>query len=139
MRSNYKSINVLIVDDMAYMRSHAKKILIDAGFESVFIEEATNGAEALRKTIEAQKNRKAFRLIISDWNMPDHTGIDFLKKTRANPKIADTPFIMATSENEKEKVIEAIKLKVSNFIIKPYTSEQLMEKVDNVLYGFQKE
>lgn len=139
MTNTYEEIHVLIVDDMAYMRSHAKKILIEAGFQSIYIDEAENGAEGFKKAIEAHKNKKPYTLIISDWNMPNHTGIDFLKKVRANEKISKTSFIMATTENEKEKIIEAIKLKVNNFIIKPYTTEQLMEKVDNVLYGFQKE
>jgi len=116
---------VLVVDDFATMRRIVKNVLKQLGYQN--IEEAENGNEAYRLL---QKNHHGF--VVSDWNMPIMDGLEFLKQVRANPDLKDTPFLMVTAEAEKEKVVEAIKAGVNNYIVKPFTPDTLQEKIDQI-------
>jgi two-component system, chemotaxis family, chemotaxis protein CheY len=118
-------MKVLIVDDFATMRRIVKNILKQLGFENV--EEAEDGAQAYSKLKDG-----GFGFVISDWNMPNMDGIELLRKVRSDPALKDMPFLMVTAEAEKEKVIEAIKAGVSNYIVKPFTAEVLKEKMDKI-------
>lgn len=117
--------NILVVDDMMTMRKLVKKALTELGFSK--ITEADNGANALSKFREATTAGVPFQLIISDWNMPEMTGIEFLKKVRETQKAL--PFILVTAESEKSQVIEALQAKVSGYIVKPFTAQQIGEKL----------
>lgn len=121
---NFK-IKVLVVDDFPTMRRIIKNLLKQLGFENV--EEAENGEDALRKLKSGD-----YGLVISDWNMPVMEGIELLKHIRSDPKLKDLPFLMVTAEAEKEKVIEAIKAGVDNYIVKPFTGEVLKEKLEKI-------
>lgn len=121
---NFK-IKVLVVDDFPTMRRIVKNLLKQLGFEN--IEEAENGEDAFRKLKSGD-----FGLVVSDWNMPVMEGIDLLKKVRSDPQLKDIPFLMVTAEAEKEKVIEAIKAGVDNYIVKPFTGEVLKEKLEKI-------
>lgn len=68
-------------------------------------------------------------LVISDWNMPVLTGIEFLRKVRAEIKWANLPFILLTAEAERSQITEAIILGVSNYVLKPFTPKSLVEKM----------
>jgi two-component system chemotaxis response regulator CheY len=70
--------------------------------------------------------------IISDWNMPQMTGIELLRKVRASEEFADLPFLMVTAEAQQENIIEAVQAKVSNYIVKPFTAETLGQKIDKI-------
>ena len=70
--------------------------------------------------------------IVSDWNMPNMTGLEFLKAVRADPRFKHLPFLMVTAEAEKENIIEAVKSGVSNYIVKPFTGDTLREKLSKV-------
>lgn len=121
---DYK-IKILVVDDFSTMRRIVKNILKQLGYEN--IEEAEDGAQAFNKLKTGN-----FGFIISDWNMPNMDGLELLKKVRTDPELKGLPFLMVTAEAEKNKVIEAIKAGVSNYIVKPFTAEVLKEKMDRI-------
>jgi len=118
-------IKILIVDDFSTMRRITKNILRQLGFENT--EEAEDGIQAYMKLKTGD-----FGFVISDWNMPNKDGLELLKTVRADPALKDIPFLMVTAEAEKDKVIEAIKSGVNNYIVKPYTAEVLKEKMDRI-------
>ncbi len=119
------NMTVMIVDDFATMRRIVKNILTQLGFKN-FVE-ADDGSVAWEML---QKNPADF--IVSDWNMPKMTGIELLKKVRADDNLKDIPFLMVTAEAQKENIVEAVKAKVSNYIVKPFTPETLGEKIEKI-------
>jgi two-component system chemotaxis response regulator CheY len=121
-------MSILIVDDFSTMRKIVKNILKQLGYENIL--EAEDGASAL----EVLKREK-IQFIISDWNMPQMSGIELLKTVRATEAWKDLPFLMVTAEGQKENVIEAVKNKVNNYILKPFSPETLMEKINKIFEG----
>lgn len=119
------SINVLVVDDFATMRRIIKNLLKQLGFEK--IDEAEDGMKALQKL-----KSESFDLVISDWNMPNMTGIELLQAVRSDAGLKETPFLMVTAEADKENVLLAIKMGVSNYIVKPFTADVLQEKLQKI-------
>ena len=119
-------MKVLLVDDSRTMRNIQKKSL--EGLGAAEFCEAGDGLEAL-SAIAA--NPAGFNLIMIDWNMPNMDGITLVRRIREKDKT--TPLIMATTEAEKTRVIEAIKAGVNNYVIKPFTPEMLVEKVKQTL------
>ncbi len=122
MNTNMK---ILIVDDFATMRRIIKGALKQLGFKNII--EAEDGSDA----ITLLKKEKV-DLILSDWNMPKMSGLEFLKEVRSNESLKQTPFIMVTAEGQKDSVVDAIKSGVTNYIIKPFTPEILGEKLKKV-------
>ena len=122
----YKDMTVLVVDDFSAMRRIVKNILRDLDFKNVL--EAEDGAAA----VEVLNSHKV-DFIVSDWNMPRMTGLELLKYVRSTEKIKDTPFLMVTAESQKENVVEAVKARVSNYIVKPFTAATLAEKLAKIL------
>ncbi len=120
------SIKVLIVDDFATMRRILKNILKQLGFKNLV--EADDGTTAW----EVLENQE-IDLIISDWNMPKMTGLELLKKVRADSKYARKPFLMVTAEAQKQNVIEAVQAGVSNYVVKPFTAEAISDKLEKIL------
>jgi two-component system, chemotaxis family, chemotaxis protein CheY len=118
-------MKILVVDDFATMRQIVKKSLGALGLHNVT--EAVDGMDALSKLEKDQ-----FNFIISDWNMPNMMGIDFLKAVRGNEKLKGIPFLMVTAEAKRENVIEAAKAGVSQYIVKPFTVESLEEKLNAI-------
>ena len=119
-------LKVLVVDDFPTMRRIIKNLLKQIGFEN--IDEAEDGVQALGKL-----RGGSYGLVVSDWNMPNMEGIDLLRNVRQEPEpLQDVPFLMVTAEAEKEKVIEAIKAGVDNYIVKPFTAETLKEKLEKI-------
>jgi two-component system, chemotaxis family, chemotaxis protein CheY len=116
-------MKVLVVDDFATMRKIIKNVLKQISIENVL--EAENGKHALNilggDTVD---------LIISDWIMPEMTGIEFLKACKADDNIKKIPFIMVTAEAQKDNIMEAIKSGVDNYIVKPFTPDKLREAID---------
>ena len=103
-----------------------RNILRDLEFKTIL--EAEDGTAALT-VLETHK----VDLIISDWNMPKMTGLELLKAVRADDRFKDTPFLMVTAEAQKENVIEAVKARVSNYIVKPFTAATLSEKLVKIV------
>ncbi len=122
----YKDMVALVVDDFATMRRIIRKILKDLRFQQVI--EAENGAEAFR-LLKSQK----IDLIVSDWNMPEMTGLELLKRVRADDQLKGIPFLMVTAEAQKENIIEAVQAKVSNYVVKPFTPAALEEKLAKII------
>ncbi|MDW8002785.1 MAG: response regulator [Deltaproteobacteria bacterium] len=116
-------MKVLVVDDFATMRKIIKNVLKQLDIENV--KEAENGKQAL----EILRSEK-IDLIISDWIMPEMTGIEFLKACKSDENIKKIPFIMVTAEAQKSSVIEAIQSGVDNYIVKPFTPEKLKEAIE---------
>jgi two-component system chemotaxis response regulator CheY len=119
------SIKVLVVDDFATMRRIVKGVLKQLGFTNII--EAEDGSNAFK---ELKKERVG--LIVSDWNMPNMTGLELLKEVRNDGDLKDIPFLMVTAEGQKENVVEAVQAGVSNYIVKPFTPETFSAKLEKV-------
>lgn len=120
-----KNMKVLVVDDFSTMRRIVKNILRQLGFNNIV--EADDGTTAV-SVLEREK----VDLIISDWNMPNMTGIELLRHVRSTEELKDLPFLMVTAEAQQENIIEAVKAKVSNYIVKPFTADTLNEKIEKI-------
>lgn len=118
-------MKVLVVDDFSTMRRIVKNILRQLGFENIV--EADDGENAVRK-LESER----IDFVVSDWNMPNMSGLELLKWVRSHDEFKDLPFLMVTAEAQKENVLEAVKAKVSNYIVKPFTAETLSEKIEKI-------
>jgi two-component system, chemotaxis family, chemotaxis protein CheY len=121
-----KKIKILIVDDFATMRKVIRNLLKQSGYENVT--EAEDGVAAMN----VLKSTK-IDFVISDWNMPNMTGIELLRAVRSDNELSALPFLMVTAESLKDNVVEAVKAGVSNYIVKPFTAEVLGEKIDKIL------
>jgi len=119
------SIKVLVVDDFATMRRIVKGVLKQLGFSEIL--EAEDGDVALK---ELKKERVG--LIVSDWNMPNMTGLDLLKAVKEDNQLKDIPFLMVTAEGQKENVVQAVQAGVSNYIVKPFTPETFSAKLEKI-------
>jgi len=116
---------VMVIDDMMTMRKLVVNNLRDLGYFN--ITEAIDGQDAWKKLTESQH---AFGLIISDWNMPNLSGLELLQKCKGDDRFKKVPFVMLTAEAEQHQVIAALKGGVSNYIIKPFTPDVLKEKLE---------
>ena len=119
------NMKVLVVDDFSTMRRIVKNTLRQIGFTQ--IEEAEDGQKAFDRLMSEK-----FDFVVSDWNMPNMTGIDLLRKVRGEPSLKHLPFLMVTAEAKQENVVEAIKAGVSNYIVKPFTVATLQEKIAKI-------
>lgn len=113
-------MKALVVDDSNTMRRILSNILKDVGFEDV--QEANDGKEAVAKVGEADYN-----LVLMDWNMPVMSGIEALTEIRSQGHTV--PIVMVTTEAEKSRVMEALKAGANNYIIKPFSSDKVAEKI----------
>ena len=120
-----KNMKILVVDDFQTMRRIIRNYLRQLGFNNV--EEAEDGDVALEKLNEGQ-----FDFVITDWNMPKMTGIDLLKKIRAENNFKNIPVLIITAEAEKENVVQAAQAGVNDYIVKPFTPEVLQAKIEKI-------
>lgn len=120
------SETVLVVDDSLTMRRIILRGLEAAG--SFTVVEATNGLEGLAKLQEVNP-----KLIISDWNMPQMNGLDFVRAVRAIEKYAKVPILMVTTVNHKQEVYEAAKSGINGYLVKPFKEEDFVAKVRALL------
>lgn len=119
-------MRILVVDDFATMRKIVRNVLKQ--INQTDVTEAENGKAAL-----AVLRAEQIGLIISDWIMPEMTGIDFLRACKDDPDLKRIPFIMVTAEAQKESVIEAIKGGVDNYIVKPFTPDKLQAAINQAM------
>ena len=115
----------LVVDDSATMRRIVVNSLNRIGFDDTV--EAGDGNEALN-TFGA-----GIGCVITDWNMPNMNGIDFVRELRARPDGKGVPILMVTTRSVREDILAAIEAGVNNYIVKPFTPQVLKEKLDAVL------
>ncbi|MEW6658500.1 MAG: chemotaxis response regulator CheY [Thermodesulfobacteriota bacterium] len=118
-------MKVLVADDFATMRKIVRNILKQIGFDNIV--EAEDGQAA----VQVLKNEN-IGLVVTDWNMPNMSGLELLKKIRSDPKTAHLPVLMVTAEGLKENVVEAVKAGVNNYVVKPFTAEILQEKLEQI-------
>jgi len=105
-------------------------MLSQVGFTN--IAEADDGATAWPMIENAIKEGRPYEFIVSDWNMPQMSGLDLLKNVRSTPGLEKLPFLMITAEAEQGNVVIAVKAGVSNFIVKPFSAQVLKEKIDRI-------
>lgn len=116
-------MRILLVDDSGTMRAIQKRCLAKLGIADENVTEAENGQVAFDKF-----SSETFDLIMTDWNMPVMDGLTFLKKVRSvNTQI---PVIMVTTEAERTRVVTAIEAGVSDYLVKPFTTEALNVKIE---------
>jgi two-component system chemotaxis response regulator CheY len=102
-----------------------RNLLKELGFTN--IDEAEDGVAALQKL-----KGEPFDFVVSDWNMPNMTGIDLLKAIRADAALKHLPVLMVTAEAKKENIIEAAKAGASGYVVKPFTAATLDEKLTKI-------
>lgn len=120
-------VSVLVVDDAPFIRDLIKKSLRNH-FPGIHIEEAVNGRKA-----QQMLGKQTFDLILCDWEMPELSGLELLSWCREQDNLKATPFVMVTSRGDKDNVVQAIQAGVSDFVGKPFSSEQLISKVTKAL------
>lgn len=121
---------ILVVDDMGTMRKIIKNMLTKMGCDN--LTEAEDGAPAWDMLQQAHEAGIPFDFVVSDWNMPQLSGLDLLKNIRADERFKTLPFLMITAEAEQANVVIAVKAGVSNFIVKPFSIVTLKEKIDKI-------
>ena len=120
-----QNMKILTVDDFSTMRRIIRNMLRQLGYTNIV--EAEDGAEAL-----SLLQREKVDFVISDWNMPNMSGLDLLKAIRADEHLKPLPVLLVTAEALKENVVEAVKAGVNNYVVKPFTAETLKEKIDAI-------
>lgn len=115
----------LVVDDFSTMRRIVRNLLKELGFTN--IDEAEDGVVALQK-LEAG----GFDFVVTDWNMPNMDGLTLLQRIRQSPQLRHLPVLMITAEAKKENIIAAAQSGASGYIVKPFTSATLSEKLQKI-------
>jgi two-component system chemotaxis response regulator CheY len=124
-------LKFLVVDDFSTMRRIVRNLLKELGFTKV--DEAEDGVVALHKL-----RAGGFDFVISDWNMPNMTGIELLRALRGDPALEHLPVLMVTAEARKENIIEAAQAGASGYIVKPFTAATLDEKLNKIFQTMQR-
>ncbi len=122
-----KNMQILVVDDFSTMRRIITNVLRQLGFDNIV--EAEDGAKALQ-ILEGEQ----VDFVITDWNMPQMSGLDLLKAIRGhdNASKKDIPVLMVTAEALQENIVMAAKEGVNNYIIKPFDAKTLADKIDKI-------
>jgi two-component system chemotaxis response regulator CheY len=121
----------LVVDDSPTMRRIVINALKSFGIEDIV--EAEDGQDALSKL---QTHKIDF--VITDWNMPNMSGLDLTKAIRASEQWKNLPILMVTTRGLKEDIIQALQAKVNNYMVKPFTPQVLKEKITAILKAGEK-
>jgi two-component system, chemotaxis family, chemotaxis protein CheY len=120
-------MKILFVEDSALMRRSMVKAALKSGFKTV---EAENGAEALARL---RKHGTSIDLVVLDWNMPVMDGLEVLTKMRSQADFQSIPVLMATSDGVEEDVKQALKAGASGYLVKPFTAEVLVKRINSIL------
>ena len=120
-----KNIPILVVDEAPRLRKTMKNALVQLGFKN--IQEAEDGPAALEKL-----RAESFKLIFSDRTMPNMTGMELLREIRSDQDLQTLPFVMLSGDGRKELVVEAIQAGVSNYMVKPFTVDDLKSKLEMI-------
>jgi two-component system chemotaxis response regulator CheY len=126
-----ENMKFLVVDDFSTMRRIVRNLLKELGFTNV--QEAEDGVDALNKLRGGD-----FDFVVSDWNMPNMTGIDLLRAIRADATLKHLPVLMVTAEAKRENIIEAAQAGASGYVVKPFTAATLDEKLKKIFQTMQK-
>ena len=121
------ALDVLVVDDSAAIRKILQRVLMQTDLGIGKIHEACDGNEALERM-----TTESVGLILSDINMPNMDGLEFLKSVKSNPVWKNVPVLMVTTEGAQDKVMQALQLGANGYVKKPFTPEQIKEKLAGV-------
>lgn len=116
----------LVVDDSLTMRRIVINTLKTLGYEQVV--EGADGKDAMAKLMTEGAD-----FVITDWNMPEMSGLELSRWIRSTPQFADLPILMVTTRGNKDDVIEAMKARVNNYIVKPFTAQGLKDKIEQIM------
>ncbi|MFQ5451063.1 MAG: response regulator [Nitrospinaceae bacterium] len=116
-------MRALVIDDSKAIRLILGKILKDLGFDVV---DASNGFEAL----ERLRDNGKMDIALVDWNMPEMNGFEFICEVRKDDSYKDMPLMMVTTETEMTQVIKALKAGANEYVMKPFTKEMILEKLN---------
>jgi two-component system chemotaxis response regulator CheY len=121
------NLKFLVVDDSVTMR----RIVINSLANLNYLDyvEATDGKDALSKL----ESDPEINFVITDWNMPEMSGLELVKAIRADERFSELPVLMVTTRGLKNDIIEALKARVNNYILKPFTPQVLKEKIEQIL------
>ncbi len=119
------NMKFLVVDDFSTMRRIVRNLLKELGFSNV--QEAEDGRDALNKL-----RSEPFDFVVSDWNMPNMTGIELLRTIRGDAALKHLPVLMVTAEAKRENIIEAAQAGASGYVVKPFTAATLDEKLKKI-------
>jgi two-component system chemotaxis response regulator CheY len=122
-----KNMKILVVDDFSTMRRIVRNLLVELGFSNPLIQEADDGESAI-----AMLRSLPFDLVVTDWNMPNMTGIDLLRAIRAEESLKAMPVLMVTAENNRDQIIAAAQAGVNGYIVKPFSAVTLKEKLTKI-------
>jgi len=121
-------LKILAVDDSPTMRRIIINTLKRAGYNDVV--EATDGKDAIAKL-----KVEPITFVITDWNMPEMDGLEFVTTLRSSTQFKGLPILMVTTRSVKDDIVEALKAGVNNYIVKPFTPETLKQKIEQILAG----
>ena len=122
------ALDVLIVDDSAAIRKILTRVLAQTNLALGQIHEANDGREALERM-----RTESVGLVLSDIDMPNMDGLEFLKALKANPAWQNIPVMMVTTEGSQDKVLQALKLGAVGYVKKPFTPDQTKEKLAGIV------
>ena len=123
---------ILVVDDLKTIRTLMRDILKKLHYSNVI--EAEDGYQALLLLKDAAISQSPFGLIISDWNMPKKTGLSLLGDCQKDKAFKHIPFLMVTIESEREYVLKALQMGVSDFVVKPFTAKTIEHKLGSIWF-----
>ncbi len=119
-------LKILVVDDSPTMRRILLNTVQKAGYSN--LQEAVDGKDALAKLLAGD-----FELLMTDWNMPNMSGLELVTAVRQEAKLKDIPILMVTTRNMKEDIVNAIKMGVNGYIVKPFDAKTLNAKIQEIL------
>ncbi len=124
-----KNITFFIVDDMSFYRDLMVQSLGNLGFNGRCIL-SKNYTESINKLKEIIKKGEKIDFIISDIQLPDGTGIELLKKVRSSKTLKNVPFLLITTSDDPQTIVEAFEVGADNYIFKPIEEAALLEKIE---------
>ncbi|MGL4734660.1 MAG: chemotaxis response regulator CheY [Enterovibrio sp.] len=120
-----KNMKILVVDDFSTMRRIVKNLLRELGYTNII--EADDGTTAMPILRKGDVD-----FVITDWNMPGMQGLDLLKNIRSDAALKHLPVLMITAEAKRDQIIAAAQAGVNGYIVKPFTSGTLKERLDKI-------
>ena len=119
-------MKIVLAEDSSTMRKILVRLLNSLGYDD--IREAEDGAQALKLVLD-----ESFDLLITDWDMPNMSGLELINVLRTNPDTVDIPILVSTSRSGQDEVIEAMSTGANDFISKPFNDVELKAKIESVL------
>src|SRR5438445_10920 len=129
-------MKILIVDDYESIRVMLKDMLRQINMTQV--SEASNGEEALKMIQAAYQAREPYDLVFSDWNMPGMDGLELLKFVKKTPGLSGLPFILVTTESDKDAMFDALTSGATDYVVKPFSVFTLKSKIEKCLQKLRK-